>query len=80
MVLRLPFLGLPNLVIGRKIIEELIQKDMNPVKLKAELNRLLHDEAVRKQMIADYAEMRSKLGGEGASVRVAALIQKYMSK
>lgn len=78
MLLKLEYYSLPNLVVGRKIINELIQKDMNPTNLKRELNRLLHDESARAQMKADYAEMRERLGGTGASIRTAALIDKYL--
>lgn len=78
MLLKLEYYSLPNLVAGRKIINELIQKEMNPTNLKRELDRLLHDESARAQMDADYAEMRERLGGTGASIRTAALIDKYL--
>ena len=37
----------------------------------AELERLSSDEAYREKMQADYAEIRSLLGGSGASEAVA---------
>ena len=36
-----------------------------------ELNRLLHDNPYREKMMDDYANVRSILGGKGASEKVA---------
>lgn len=80
MVLKLPFLALPNLIMNRKIIEELIQNDMNPQSLKAELDRLLHNQQAREKVFSDYKELREKLGGRGASERTAKLINQYLNE
>jgi lipid-A-disaccharide synthase len=80
LVLKLPFLALPNLIAGEKIIEEFIQYDMTPDNLRKDLNRLLYDEGARAKIQEGYETMRAKLGQPGASGRVAGLIREYMQK
>ena len=65
------FISLANLVLDRAIFSELVQEQATPERIKAELERLLFDEACRAQLAADYLELKNKLGGTGASDRVA---------
>jgi lipid-A-disaccharide synthase len=66
------FISLVNLILHREAVRELIQKDLHPEALAAELRRLLDDPKRKQQVVADYAELRSLLGAPGASGRVAA--------
>jgi lipid-A-disaccharide synthase len=68
------YIGLVNLIMDRAIVQELIQKDLNPHNLKSELSRLLHDEGYRAGIRDDYQHLVMKLGGSGASARTAAMI------
>ena len=65
------FISLANLVLDRAIFSELVQEQATPERIKAELERLLFDETCRSQLAADYQELKNKLGGSGASDRVA---------
>ena len=58
----------------QQVVRELIQDDLHPEALAAELRRLLDDPKRKAQIKADYAEMRALLGETGASRRVAAKI------
>lgn len=69
--IKVPFISLVNLIMGREVVRELIQQDMEPTEVRKELDRLLHDEAYRSRMLADLIELREKLGGPGASAHVA---------
>ena len=51
--------------------KELLQENFSLEKLEAEVRRLWADEPYRQKMQADYAEIRSLLGGGGASDAVA---------
>ncbi|MBR5019953.1 MAG: lipid-A-disaccharide synthase [Bacteroidales bacterium] len=65
------FISLANLVLDRAIFHELLQEQATPEHIKAELERLLFDGTCRSQLAADYQELKNKLGGPGASDRVA---------
>jgi lipid-A-disaccharide synthase len=70
-LIKVPYISLVNLIMDREVVRELIQKDLHPEALAAELRRLLDDPKRRAQVQADYAELRTKLGDTGASKRVA---------
>ena len=65
------YISLGNLILGRGAWKELIQFDFTADKVYAEVQKLLSDEAYRTQMLSDYAEIRQRLGGTGASRAVA---------
>lgn len=65
------FICIVNLICGKKVVEELIQADVNSERLKLELKKILESDA-RAKILSGYAELRTKLGNEGASDRAAA--------
>lgn len=75
---KLKYLGLPNLIMDAPIIPELLQKNMHPESLQASLESLLFDSAVRNKMLADFEALRNKLGGAGASERIATKMWEYL--
>jgi lipid-A-disaccharide synthase len=60
-----------NLIAGREVVPELIQKDFTPEKVAAATLRLLRDSLVTAAMRAELAEVRRKLGPPGAVQRAA---------
>ena len=60
-----------NLIAGRGVFRELIQHDLTPDNLEAEVRRLLEDKSYRDAQLAGYKEIRQALGGSGASKAVA---------
>ncbi len=60
-----------NLIAGRRIVRELIQDDCTAEAVAGEAIRILTEPEYRRQMIADLAEVRRRLGGPGASERAA---------
>ena len=76
--IKVPFISLVNLIMGREVVRELIQGDMAPKELRKELDRLLNDVAYRSRMLADLHELREKLGGPGASAHVADRVWKSL--
>ena len=68
------WIGLANIVPGRSVAKELIQHGLTPDAVADELVSLLGDPARREAMLADYAETRRLLGGEGATRRAAGLV------
>lgn len=67
------FICIVNLICGKKVVEELIQHQVNEQRLVAEL-KLLFTTKVQQQLSEDYTSLRTKLGGTGASERAANVV------
>lgn len=70
-ILKIKYISLANLILGRGAFKELLQNYLTAENLVQEIRRLCEDELYRARMQADYAEIRSMLGGTGASDAVA---------
>ncbi|HMQ06492.1 MAG TPA: lipid-A-disaccharide synthase [Saprospiraceae bacterium] len=70
-LIRTPFISLVNLIAGRKIVDELIQKEVNPANLS---EALLKVEGERHEVIREYQSVKNILGKPGASMRAASAI------
>lgn len=68
---KVPYISLVNLNMQREVVKELIQKDMTEQSLYREISRLLYDGDYVNKMKEDYDDLRSRLGGSGASRRIA---------
>jgi len=79
-LVKVKFISLVNLIMDRAVVPELIQHDMNAERIRAELQRLLHDTAHRARMVADLQDLRVRLGGPGASARAARLVWKSLNE
>jgi lipid-A-disaccharide synthase len=66
-----PYIGLVNIVAGRKVVPELVQGEMTRENLVQEVAPLLDDPARGNAMRRELAVIKSKLGGPGASDKVA---------
>ncbi len=72
LIVKVKYISLGNLCVGRYVFKEFIQGDCNPAALTKEVRRLIEDKEYRQTMLCGYAEIRSLLGGVGASQKVAA--------
>jgi lipid-A-disaccharide synthase len=72
------FIGLPNIILGRMAIPEMIQRDLTPENLAAKATELLQFAENRDQQRKDLAEAVSHLGSSGAHERVAALASRQL--
>jgi len=70
-VIKVPAIGLPNLVAGKKIVPELIQDEMTAESLVGEARSLLKDGERRRNMIDELVRVRERLGEKSASLRTA---------
>jgi lipid-A-disaccharide synthase len=73
LVRHMQFFSLVNLIAERLVVTELLQDEVSPGKIEAELARLLFDDRARHEMQTALAEVRGKLGYSGASLRAASL-------
>jgi lipid-A-disaccharide synthase len=72
------YISLVNLIMDREVVKELIQQDLTEAKLRKELERILHDGPERERMLEDLRMLREKLGGGGASQKVANAVWKSL--
>lgn len=72
-LINLKFISLVNLIMDKEVVKELIQDDFNVIKLETELHKILEGKQ-RAKLLLDYAKLEQKLGGVGASEKVATLI------
>jgi lipid-A-disaccharide synthase len=71
MLVDVPYIGLVNIVAGRKVVPELVQHEMTPENLVREVAPLLDDPSRANAMRRELGVIKSKLGGPGASDKVA---------
>lgn len=69
MFIKVKYISLVNLIMGRELVIELIQYKLNSKRLYQEIKQLLPGEPGREKMLSSFAELRERLGGEGASMR-----------
>ena len=79
-LVRTKYFSMVNLISGREVIPELIQKDFTPDKVAAQILGLLGDHAASAAMRANLAEVRRKLGPPGAVERAADAIAELLGK
>jgi lipid-A-disaccharide synthase len=71
MMVRLPHISLVNLVLGRGVVPEMLQREASGKRIAAEARALLTDAGRLRAMRAGLAELRPRLGAKGASRRAA---------
>ena len=74
-IITLDYISLVNLIMKREVVKELIQNDLTTSNLKNELSKIAEG-TERERILSDYALLKEKLGGKGASQMAARLIVK----
>lgn len=73
-MVKIPHIGLVNVVAGREVAREFVQDALRPSDVAAALLPLLDEGNAERQRVLDgLAEVRSRLGTPGAAARVAAM-------
>lgn len=67
-------IGLINILAGKRIVPELIQKEATPENIVAEVKKIVTDRKYYEKIRKDLHEVRLKLGPPGTSERVARVI------
>ena len=76
-LVRVPAIGLVNIVAGTKIVPELLQSELTAARVAGIAGRLLGNAGAAASMRKDLSIVRERLGGPGASARVVASILAY---
>jgi len=74
MLVRVPWAGLPNIIAGRAIVPEILQDEISPERLAAEVSKLLEDPLAGTAQRAAFKDLRASLGEPGVARRAAAAV------
>jgi lipid-A-disaccharide synthase len=74
---RVKYIGLPNLILDKPVVKELIQSDLSSKNLKEELTKIISG-AIREEMLKEYDGLIKLLGNSGASKKVAELMYNHI--
>ena len=79
-IVKIRYISLGNLIVDRLAFKEFIQHDCNADALVTEIRELIENQERRNAMLAEYDEIRSLLGGSGASAAVAKAMIEELKK
>jgi lipid-A-disaccharide synthase len=78
---RIPFIAMPNIILQRRIIPELLGLHCRPETIAREIGKLLNDAGARQAMEEGYQEIRRHLGSDlplGATEQTARIIEEMV--
>lgn len=76
-LVKVNYISLVNLIMEKEVVKELIQSELTVKNLEQALRDILGEEK-RKKIESDYSQLKTRLGGPGASERAARLMIKYL--
>lgn len=79
MFVRIAHFALVNLLAGRALVPELLQREASPERMASEIERLLGDGPARAEQLRGLEEVRASLGTPGAPRRVAEEVDMFLA-
>jgi lipid-A-disaccharide synthase len=79
-LIRVPHIGLVNLIAGKRVVPELIQQEASPEAIAGQALTLLDDSVRQKAMKTELAEAARHLGTAGASDKVAGIAYDLLAR
>jgi lipid-A-disaccharide synthase len=73
--LRLPYVGLPNILSERVVVPELLQKNARPEKLAAEIERIYNDKDYQEELTGLFDELQMRLRQDTAALAADGVLQ-----
>ncbi|NQV04810.1 MAG: lipid-A-disaccharide synthase, partial [Candidatus Omnitrophica bacterium] len=77
-LIKIPDIGLVNVVAGKRIVPELVQFQVNASNIAKESLKILENKKMQEDIKQSLKKVREKLGEKGAADRAAHLIQKLL--
>jgi lipid-A-disaccharide synthase len=72
-LIKINYISLVNLVMDKEVVKELIQDQLTADNIRVELKSILQGEE-RELMKQNYEDLKTRLGGKGASARAARIV------
>jgi lipid-A-disaccharide synthase len=76
-VIRLPWVAMPNLIVGASVVPEFLQEQARPERIALALTELIEGPA-REAQLTHLAQLRERLGSGGAAERAAAIAEEML--
>jgi lipid-A-disaccharide synthase len=73
--LKLPYVGLPNILCERVVVPELLQKEATPEKLAAELERIYRDKDYQDELATVFDELQLRLRMDTSELAAQSVLQ-----
>ncbi|MCW3478522.1 lipid-A-disaccharide synthase [Neisseriaceae bacterium JH1-16] len=73
--LKVPYVGLPNILLGEKLVPELLQYDATAEKLAAELERIYHDRDYQDMLTERFTQLHLELKQDTAALAAQAVLE-----
>ena len=80
LIVRVPHIGMPNLIAERRVVPELIQSQVTPERIAAEVRLLLSNPQAYRVTQEGLRDVRRRLGSGGAAERAAKLALAMLEK
>ena len=74
------FIGMPNIILDRRICPELIAEDASPGRISELMLKLIADTPERKEMLSGLAEAKAVLGSPGAIEKTARVVLELLDR
>lgn len=78
-LVKVPYIGMANIIAGKKVVPELIQKEATAERINHEVTRLLEDTPYHQSIVEELTSLKKKLGEPGASKRAAKIALTMLS-
>lgn len=79
-LVKVKYISLVNLILGRKAVTELIQHLLTRENLAASLEKIMPGGSDRERLLKDYEEIKNILGPAGASSRIASEMVTFINE
>lgn len=76
--IRVPYIGLPNIILNKKLLPELVQNDVNPNRINRELRALLKDGERHSETKEELKKIKVLLSSRRPSVEIPKIIDKLL--
>jgi lipid-A-disaccharide synthase len=81
MLIKVKNIGMVNIIAGKTVVPELIQKDVTPEKITSAVVQILENPSHHEEIKKELSSLKEKIGNPGASFRAAqiiiSLLQRY---
>lgn len=79
-LVKIKYIGLPNIIAGKQVIEELLQEECNSLQIANKTLEYLSNTYLYEKVKEELKSVKLKLGQEGALHRISKVIHDFLSK
>lgn len=79
LLVKIPYIGLVNILAGRKIVEEFIQASASPKEVSEWMRSILSHDEKRQQLVTELRSVSSQLGEPGTHRRAAERVSEWLN-